>query len=85
MRYVMVPIGWLQFWLFCGISILFFASLIRALMKRTPETEGRREGKSRLGIVLQSISFFVAGLGGARPTCRCSVPQPWPERRRCCC
>ena len=64
----MVPIGWLQFWLFCGLAILFFASLIRALIKRTPESGGRREGKSRIGIVLQSISFFFAGIGGARPS-----------------
>lgn len=63
----MVPIGWLQFWLFCGIAILFFLSLIRALMRRTPESGGRREGKSRIGIILQSISFFFVGVGGVRP------------------
>jgi protein-S-isoprenylcysteine O-methyltransferase Ste14 len=62
----MAPIGWLQFWLFWGLAILFFASLVRALMKRTPESGGRREGKSRIGIVLQSISFFFAGFGGMR-------------------
>lgn len=64
----MVPIGWLQFWLFCGLAILFFASLIRASIRRTPESGGRREGKSRIGIILQSISFFFAGFGGARPS-----------------
>ena len=64
----MVPIGWLQFWLFCGLAILFFASLIRALIRRTPESGSRREGKSRIGIILQSISFFIAGFGGARPS-----------------
>ena len=64
----MVPIGWLQFWLFCGFAFLFFASLIRAMMRRTPESGGRREGKSRIGIILQSISFFFAGFGGARPS-----------------
>lgn len=63
MNYLMVPIGWLQFWLFCGLGALFFASLIRALMRRTPESGGRRDGKSRIGIILQSISFFVAGFG----------------------
>jgi protein-S-isoprenylcysteine O-methyltransferase Ste14 len=68
MRYLMVPIGWLQFWLLCGLGLLFFVSLIRALMKRTPESGGRREGKSRIGIVLQSISFFFAGFGGVRPS-----------------
>ena len=64
----MVAIGWLQFWLFCGLAILFFLSLIRALMRRTPESGARREGKSRIGIVLQSIAFFFAGFGGARPS-----------------
>jgi protein-S-isoprenylcysteine O-methyltransferase Ste14 len=64
----MVPIGWLQFWLFSGLGLLFFISLIRALMKRTPETGGRREGKSRIGIILQSISFFFAGFGGVHPS-----------------
>jgi protein-S-isoprenylcysteine O-methyltransferase Ste14 len=65
-NYLMVPIGWLQFWLFCALAILFFASLIQALTKRTPESGGHRESKSRVGIILQSISFFFAGFGGAR-------------------
>jgi protein-S-isoprenylcysteine O-methyltransferase Ste14 len=66
MNYLMVPIGWLQFWLCCGIAILFFASLLRALMKRAPESGSRRDGKSRIGIILQSIGFFWVGFGGAR-------------------
>jgi protein-S-isoprenylcysteine O-methyltransferase Ste14 len=66
MNYLVVPIGWLQFWLFWGLAILFFASLIRALTRRTPESGGRREGKSRIGIILQSIGFFFAGFGGVR-------------------
>ena len=64
----MVPVGWLQFWLFCGLAILFFASLIRAMTKRTAESGSRREGKSRIGIILQSIGFVFAGLGGAHPS-----------------
>jgi protein-S-isoprenylcysteine O-methyltransferase Ste14 len=66
--YLNLPISWLQLWLFCGLSIVFFASLIRAVSKRTPETGARRDGKSRLGIILQSVSFFLVGFGGARPT-----------------
>ena len=65
MNYLVVPIGWLQFWIFCALSILFFVSLIRALMKRKAETGVRRESKSRLGIILQSVSFFFVGFGGA--------------------
>src|SRR4051794_17728379 len=68
MKYYMVPIGWLQFGLFWGLAILFFASLVRALLKKTAESEARRDSKSRLGIILQAIAFFFAGFGGARPT-----------------
>ena len=65
-NYLMLPIGWLQFWLFCGLAALFFASLIRAQIRRTPESGVRREGKSRNGIILQSVAFFFASFGGAR-------------------
>ena len=68
MRYLTVPVGWLQLWIFSILGLGFFIALIRALMKKTPESGGRREGKSRLGIILQSVSFFVVGFGGARPT-----------------
>lgn len=63
-----VPIGWLQFWIFTALGILFFAALIRALMKRTPESIGRSASKSRLGIALQSIAFFITGFGRTEPT-----------------
>jgi protein-S-isoprenylcysteine O-methyltransferase Ste14 len=66
MNYLTVPVGWPQFWLCCGIAILFFASLLRALIKRTPESGARRDRKSRIGIILQSIGFFCVGFGGAR-------------------
>lgn len=68
MRYLTVPVGWLQLWIFSILGLGFFIALIRALMKKTPESGGRREGKSRLGIILQSVSFFIVGFGGARPT-----------------
>ncbi len=55
----------LQFILFWGLSLIFFAYLIRAIVRRSPETGGKREGRSRLGIILQSIAFFFAGFGGA--------------------
>ena len=58
-----VPIGWPQFWIFTVLGILFFAALIRALMRRTPESVGRSAGKSRTGIILQSIAFFFTGFG----------------------
>jgi protein-S-isoprenylcysteine O-methyltransferase Ste14 len=64
----MMPIGWPQFWIFTVLGILFFAALIRALSRKTPESGGRREGKSLVGIIVQSMSFFVAGVGGVRPS-----------------
>jgi len=66
--YLQVPIGWLQFWIFTALGILFFVSLIRALMKRTPESGGKRAAKSRIGIILQSVAFFLVGFGGVRPS-----------------
>lgn len=64
----MVPIGWLQLWIFTGLGVLFFAALIRALLKRKPEAVGRTAGKSRIGIALQSIAFFVTGFGRTQPS-----------------
>ena len=64
----MVPIGWLQLWLFTALGLLFFIALMRALMRRTPESGGRRDSKSRLGIILQSVGFFLVGFGAVRPS-----------------
>jgi len=68
MNYLAVPIGWLQFWIFTALGILFFAALIRALLRKTPERGGRRDSKSRVGIILQSVSFFFAGIGRTNPS-----------------
>lgn len=68
MRYLNVPVGWPQLAILSATAVLFFIALIRAFTRRAPESSGRREGKSRLGIILQSISFFFVGLGGAHPT-----------------
>jgi len=67
MRYLAAPIGWLQFWTFTVLGILFFAFLIRAIVRRPKEAgDGKREAKSRNGIILQSVAFFIAGFGGVR-------------------
>lgn len=68
MRYLNVPVGWPQLAILSATAVLFFIALIRAIARRTPESGSRRAGKSRLGIILQSISFFAVGFGGARPT-----------------
>lgn len=67
-NYLSVPIGWLQFWVFTALGVLFFASLIRALLKKAPESGGKRDSKSRIGIVLQSIAFFLVGFGRTQPS-----------------
>jgi len=64
----MVPIGWPQLWIFTALGILFFAALIRALLRKQPESGTRREGKSRIGIILQSVSFFFVGVGRPDPS-----------------
>lgn len=63
-----LPIGFPQFWLFNALSLLFFAFLIRAFLGRDREANARRDPRSRLGIVLQSVGIALAGLGPARPT-----------------
>jgi len=67
-NYFSIPIGWLQFWIFTTLGILFCAALIRALMRKTRESGGKSDSKSRIGIILQSISFFLTGFGGVRPS-----------------
>ena len=67
MMALFVPIGWPQFWIFTVLGILFFIALIRALMRRTSESVGRSAGKSRTGIILQSIAFFLTGFGRTQP------------------
>ena len=63
-----VPISQTQLWVFLALSLLFFASLFRAFSRRTAETGGKRDNRSRLGIVLQSVGMAFAGFGAARPT-----------------
>ena len=66
MNYLIVPIGWLQFWLFWGLAILFFISLIRALTR-----ERRRAGvaaRANPGSVSSSsrLDSYLRDSGGVR-------------------
>src|SRR5690348_3094862 len=63
-----VPIAAPQFWLFEGFSLLFFALIIRAMMRRRSEQRGRRDTRSRWGIVLQTVGIGCVGLAPVRPT-----------------
>jgi protein-S-isoprenylcysteine O-methyltransferase Ste14 len=63
-----LPIGFPQFWLFNGLSLLFFAFLIRAFWRRDREANITPDRRSRRGIILQSIGIGLAGFGPARVT-----------------
>jgi protein-S-isoprenylcysteine O-methyltransferase Ste14 len=63
-----VPIALPQFWVFGLFAFAFFAFVIRAMRGRRAEENGRREARSRVGIVVQSIGIGMAGLGPIRPT-----------------
>lgn len=63
-----VPISLLQLWTFSGSGLVFFMSLLRALSQRTPESGGKRDRRSQLGIAIQSIGIACAGFGSVRPT-----------------
>src|SRR5215212_9694791 len=66
MQLFLMPVGLLQFAFFCGLTLVFFAFLVRAVVGRPAESGGRREGRSRIGIMLQALGIFCAGLGPAR-------------------
>jgi protein-S-isoprenylcysteine O-methyltransferase Ste14 len=62
-----VPIAIQQFWLFGVLCLLFFALIVRAMLRRPKESAGRSDPRSRLGIVLQGIGIAAVGFGPARP------------------
>jgi protein-S-isoprenylcysteine O-methyltransferase Ste14 len=53
----------LQVSAFLILSLIFFLFLLRALVARTRETGGRSDGRSRVGILLQSLGIACAGFG----------------------
>ena len=63
-----VPISWVQFWAFTASGLLFFVFLIRAAFRRTAESGSKRDRRSQLGIVIQSLGIASAGSGIVRPT-----------------
>jgi protein-S-isoprenylcysteine O-methyltransferase Ste14 len=63
-----VPISLLQLWTFSGLGLLFFVFLLRRLAGRGPDSGAKRDRRSQLGIVIQSIGFGIAAFGPVRPT-----------------
>lgn len=67
MRSLIIPVSLMQFWLFLGLSVVFFAFLIRASMRKGSDVGAKRDNRSRLGIILQSIGIGLAGFGPTLP------------------
>src|SRR4249919_494542 len=63
-----VPVSLTQFWAFLALSLLFFAFLFRAASGRTSESGAKSDGRSRLGIIVQSVGIALAGFGPTKPT-----------------
>src|SRR3954452_10729742 len=63
-----VPVSLMQFWVFLALSLLFFTFLLLAASRRTKESGARSDGRSRIGILLQSMGIAFAGLGATRPS-----------------
>lgn len=58
-----LPIGPLQFWAFQASSIVFFLYLFRAFWRRSGESGAKRDLRSSLGILLQTVGIFVVAIG----------------------
>ena len=74
MRSITTPVSLFQFWLFLGLSVVFFAFLIRASIRKGSDDGAKRDNRSRLGIVLQSVGIGLAGFGPTIPNLRPTDP-----------
>jgi protein-S-isoprenylcysteine O-methyltransferase Ste14 len=63
-----VPISLLQLWTFSASGLLFFVFLLQTLAGRKQESGTKRDRRSQLGIVIQSIGIGLAGFGPVNPT-----------------
>ena len=61
-----IPLATPQIWLFYAFSLVFAALVVRMLVRRTKELGGRKDGKSRHGIILQSLGMGFTAIGPAR-------------------
>ena len=68
MMLLAVPISVVQFWTFSACGLIFFLFLLRALSRRTPEAGARRDRRSQLGILIQTIGIALAGFGPIEPS-----------------
>lgn len=57
------PISTTQLWPLVLLGIVFFLSLMVAVARRTRESGTKTDGRSRFGILLQSVGIGLAGFG----------------------
>ena len=62
------PIGFLQLGTFSACGLVFFIFLLRALSRRAPESGVKRDRRSQLGIIVQTIGISMVGFGQVIPT-----------------
>jgi protein-S-isoprenylcysteine O-methyltransferase Ste14 len=74
MRSLTIPVSLVQFWLFLSLSLVFFAFLIRASIRKGSDAGAKRDDRSRLGIILQSIGIGLAGFGPILPVLAPTAP-----------
>jgi protein-S-isoprenylcysteine O-methyltransferase Ste14 len=64
MRDLSFPVSAVQVWLFMALSIVFLVYLVRAFVRRTGgEAGAKTDGRSRLGVIIQSIAIGLASFG----------------------
>jgi protein-S-isoprenylcysteine O-methyltransferase Ste14 len=63
-----VPIALPQWWLFAILSLVFFALVVLAMLRRPKDSGSRSDARARLGIILQSMGIALAAFGPARPS-----------------
>lgn len=63
-----MPISYLQLGTFSACGLVFFVFLLRAISQRTAEAGAKRDRRSQLGIIIQSIGISLAGFGPVKAT-----------------
>ena len=62
-----VPISLVQLWVFTASGIVFFIFLLRTLSRGGAESGGKRDRRSKAGIIIQSVGIGLAGFGPLKP------------------
>jgi protein-S-isoprenylcysteine O-methyltransferase Ste14 len=63
-----VPISLAQYAAFSVSGLVFFYFLIRAFLRRSPESGAKTDLRSRAGIIIQAVGIALVGFGPVRVT-----------------